>query len=62
MDGQQQQIVVDLMPPQYTKPTTPPPSPPINGMHIQYSFNFGYIHLIKVIKMLIIERSFIEAS
>lgn len=29
MDGQQQQIVVDLMPPQYTKPTTPPPSPPL---------------------------------
>lgn len=24
---EQQQIVVDLMPPQYTKQTTPPPSP-----------------------------------
>lgn len=33
MDNQQrdQQIVVDLMPSQYTKPTTPPPSPPLNG-------------------------------
>lgn len=26
-----QQIVVDLMPQQYTKPTTPPPSPPMQG-------------------------------
>ena len=29
-DGQQ--IVVDLMPPQYAKPSTPPPSPPRTGL------------------------------
>lgn len=27
----EQQIVVDLMPQQYTKPSTPPPSPPMKG-------------------------------
>lgn len=37
MDGQQQQLVVDLMPPQYAKPTTPPPSPPMNGMYMSYT-------------------------
>lgn len=27
----EQQIVVDLMPQQYAKPSTPPPSPPMKG-------------------------------
>lgn len=40
MDGHQQQIVVDLMPPQYTKPTTPPPSPPLNGTSLLRFWGF----------------------
>lgn len=30
---EQQSIVVDLIPSQYTKPSTPPPSPPLKGIN-----------------------------
>lgn len=41
----EQQIVVDLLPQQYTKPSTPPPSPPMKGQCVKLKVNliFGYL-------------------
>lgn len=39
----EQQIVVDLMPQQYTKPSTPPPSPPMKGQCLN-SVNIVFGH------------------